>query len=320
MAQTATQAPVKASAVDRTGTALTIASAVILAVPLVYVGFAYMDGSVTLSSADAISRLFTVGIILTALAGILGLIATVIHGMAARKGITTGKGAQLGVSALVAVIAALFLLTTVMPRAGAIQSLNDKIVPFGHSLENNCQTPLTNAQNDIKEALLDALTHGVPSAPDDKGFVVQMRADTTTLQNDLAALTTGLNTLNTTSVPDSKYQALYDGCVKDVKSEIALLSSSSALPFPAVVVSLTGKQSDSTIQLLQDAAAVASGQIKINAPDGSAQTLVQQILQQVVEQNSDTKLTAEGNQLKADADNTLIDNLSPFRADPSLLA
>ncbi|MBF6591470.1 MAG: hypothetical protein IVW57_13215 [Ktedonobacterales bacterium] len=315
MPGTATETKVKAPATARTGTGLTIASVVALAVPLLYLLYGYVNGNVQLSTADQIDRFFKLGIILTAVAGVVALIATAIHGTSMRRGFTTSKTTQAGVSVLVLIVAAAFLLTTVLPRANAIQNLNDKIAPFGFSLVDNCQTPLGKAQADIKEALLDAQVHGA----DDAGFVAQMQIDIGLLQTDSTALTNGLAKLNATTAPDSKYQPLLDGCKKDVRNEIALLNDSSALPLPPQVVALVHISSLSTLTLLQDAAGVASGQVKIAAPDGSAQLLVQGVLTQVVTQNSDPTLTREGDQLKQDINNILKDNLAPFQPGPSLL-
>jgi hypothetical protein len=314
MSQTSTATK---SAVGRVGLGFTIASVVVLAVVLVKILFAAIAGNVTLNSADDVTRLFTLGIILTGVAGVLGLVATIVHGMGLGKGFTTGKGVNTGISVVVLLASAALLFTTLLPRANAVQNLNNKVVPFGYSMRDNCQTPLDNSQNDIKQDKTDADNH----ATDDPGFAAAMGADITKIQADSSALNSALNKLNSTTAPDSKYQALLDGCVKDVKSEIALINDSSSIPFPAAVVAIVHIQSVSVKELLTDGAAVASGQITLTGvPAHSAQMLVSQVLAQVVSQNGDPQLTAEGNQLRDDINATLKNNLAPFKAGPSLQA
>lgn len=297
----------KTSNSAKTGTALTIASGVVLAVPLLYVLYGKLAGNVMLNTSDDINRLFTFGIILTGLAGVLGLVAAVLHGIAKRFVST-------GISAVVLLVALAFLFTTVLPRTQALQHLNDKIAPFGHSLQANCQTPLDATTALLKAAQFDAVLH----ATDDAGFVTQMKADISALQDNSATLTKGLNNLNLLSAPDSKYQALLDGCKKDVKGEIDLLNNTSSIPFPPAVAQLTGLQSESAIKLLQDAAAVASGQIPLQVPPGSAEQLVGQTLKAVLDAAKDPQLTAEGNQLQQDIVDTLNNNLAPFKWNPAL--
>lgn len=223
---------------------------------------------------------------------------------------------RFGVSVLVLLVSVVFLFTTLLPRANAIQNLNNNVVPFAMSLEHNCENPLNQAQADIKTAYNDSVTY----AKDDQTFTTKMGTDGQTLQTDSATLSNSASQLSLLTAPDPKYQALLTGCRTDVKNEIALLNSSSALPFPPAVVAIVHIQSVSLLGLLQDAAQVASGQVKINAPAGSAEALVASVLQQVVSQNSDPTLTQEGNQLRADINSTLKDNLAPFIAGPSLRA
>ncbi len=316
----------KTSTLTRAGTALTIAAVVLLAVPLLYLLYALVNGHVTLNSSDAVNSLFTVGIVLTAVAGVLALLGLALHGSGlrssfatstgSRSGLARGKGVQAGISAVLLIGSAAFLFTTLLPRASAVENLNNNIAPFALSLQANCQKPLNQAEADITTAYNDAVKY----AKDDQTFAAKMTSDAGTIQTDATTLSTAQAQLSALKVPDSKYQALHDGCVKDVESEINLITSSSALPLPAVAVAVIHIQSLSVLSLLQDAAAVASGRITINAPDGSAQELAASVLQQVVSNNSDPTLTAEGNQLRDDINSTLKNNLAPFVPGPALTA
>jgi hypothetical protein len=309
MAQTSTATKSKA------GLGLTIASVVILAVPLLYILYGTVS-TVTLNSSDEVTRLFTVGLVLTAVAGLLGLVATILHGMGLGKGFTTGKGVNTGISVVVLLASAALLFTTVLPRANAVQKLNNTLVPFGYAIRDNCQTPLDTIQADFKKTKADADNN----ATDDAAFATAIKADITKIQTDSSALSNGLNKLNSLTVPDSKYQKLLDGCKKDVKGEIDLLTSSSAIPLPEAAQAAAGASSVSLTTLLQDAATVAGAGITFpGLPAHPAQLLTSQVMAQVVAA-SDPELTAAGDEFKADINNTLKDNLAPFKAGPSLQA
>jgi len=71
MANVSTETSAKTSALSRVGTILTIASVVVLAIPLLYVLYGIINGNVQFNSSDSVHSLFTFGIVLTALAGVL---------------------------------------------------------------------------------------------------------------------------------------------------------------------------------------------------------------------------------------------------------
>jgi hypothetical protein len=326
MADVSTATKTKTSTLSRVGTVLTIVSLVALAVPLLYLLYAAINGNVTLNSSDAVTNLFTYAIILTAAAGVLGLVAAVIHGTGLRRGFTTGTGAQVGASVVLLIAAAIFLFTTLLPRASAVQHLNDKIAPFALNLQANCQKPLDQVQHDIAVATYDAHVAfdgaqgpaGVP--PADPTYITNMGNDITNMQKDESALKTALSKLNRLAVPDPKYQALLNGCAKDVQSEITLLTDSNAIQLPAQAVAVIHISSLSLLTLLQDSVQVINGSLPVSIPHPLVYQLVSGVLDAIEAQSSDPQLTAEGDQLAADINDTLKKNLAPFVPGPALTA
>ncbi|HKV85018.1 MAG TPA: hypothetical protein VJN88_10705 [Ktedonobacterales bacterium] len=336
---TAVETEKKSSVLTRVGLIVLVLGIIALAIPLGDLLYANINGNVTLATADAINSLLTIGVILTVVAAVLGLIAVGLHvpGLlgSPRRGLV---GEILAVLLLVG--SAAFLFTTMLPRAQAVQRVNDKLAPFGTSLATNCQNTIAQAQADLKNAQLDA--QNMADLGDDKTYTKLMQTDIAALQADGTALTNGLTALNKLTSPDSKYNDLLAGCKKDVTSEIAVVNNkgiplgaaatpaeASALVTQLVSAGLTQTQATAivgslgtfiasnpntdAVGLLQiSVAAVGPAQPLGPLPAGFAEGFTAQILATVNAANTDPTLTNEGNQLKSDIQSILNKNLAPF--------
>jgi hypothetical protein len=197
----------RSSLLSRTGLGGAALSGVALAVPLLYALYAAITGGVTLSSNDDITSLFTTGIIITSVASVLALIATGLGlpgAMAApRRGLaTTGTAAGL------LVVSALLLFAVLLPRAGAMQNLNDQVAPFAKTVRDTCRSGL----NAVTADLTTARDHAKAFATDDVAFAGYMLNDALALNTDQKNLALGIAKLNAVDAPD-KYQQLKKDCL-----------------------------------------------------------------------------------------------------------
>jgi hypothetical protein len=309
---TTTAAGTKTSVLDRVALIGTVLGVIVLAVPLAYTGYAALTGNVTLESTDDISNLLRNGLIATVVALVLGLLAFVfgLLGAIRRKGV--GRVVTTVIALLVLAGSAVFLLLGVLPRASAMQTVRDKTAPFATTMRDTCKTPLNQTQKD----LFTALVHTTNSLTDDKGFATFMQADAAALDNDATTLNNSLAKLNSTTVPDAKYQPLLDDCKASVKATHDFLkdpTSANAIPLPPPFNALAPKIDG--VDLLTNSAALATGQTPLGKlPAGTVEPLVQQALSQAVS-TSNPKLTAEGDQLTQDLKDTLTNTMSPFKVD-----
>ncbi len=309
--QTATTTKTTALLLGRVGLGGTVLSGVTAAVPLGYTLFAALTGSVTLSTSDDITSLFTRGIILTAAAGGLGVLGLALNVPSLlgtpRRGLATS-----GVSIALVLVTALFLFVGVLPRASAVQHLNDKVVPFAKSMRDNCKVPLDAVTTDLAKARDDAKVN----LTDDTAFAKAMQADASALNTDAQRLSTGQDALRAAAVPDSKYQQLKDDCVAAVTGEIGfLLDSGNA---SAIVLPAPFSIKVSAIELLQLGGLAAAGGIPtVKLPPGSVEPLMVGVLGRIVDAVGSSpaakKLTAEGDALTKDIKATLTNNLAPYK-------
>jgi len=309
--QTATKTTTTAVLLGRVGLGGTVLSGVTAAVPLGYTLFAALTGSVTISTTNDVTSLFTRGINLTGAAaglGVLGL-ALNVPGLlgAPRRGLATS-----GVSTALVLITALFLFVGVLPRASAMQHLNDKVVPFALNMRDNCKAPL----DAVTAVLTKARDDAKANLTNDAAFAKAMQADADALNTDAQRLFTSQDALRAAAVPDSKYQQLKDDCIAAVSGESGFLldsNNASAISLPAPF-----NIKVSAVQLLQDGALVAAGGIpSISLPPGSVEPLMVLALSNIVDQLGNSpaakKLTAEGDELTKDIKDTLTNNLAPFK-------
>lgn len=309
---TTTVAGTKTSALDRVALIGTVLAVIALAVPLAYTGYAALTGNVTLETTSDISNLLRNGLIVTVVALVLGLLAFVFGLLGAIRGKGAGRIVTTVIALLVLAGSAVFLLLGVLPRASAMQTVQDKTAPFAATMRDNCRTPLNQTQKD----LFAALVHTTNTLADDKGFATFMQADAAALDADATALNNSLTKLNSTTVPDAKYQPLLDDCKASVKATHDFLkdpTSANAIPLPAPFNALAPKIDG--VDLLSSAAAAATGQTPLGKlPAGTVQPLVQQALTQAVA-TTNPKLTAEGDQLTQDLKDTLTNTMAPFKVD-----
>lgn len=309
---TTTAEGTKTSVLDRVALIGTVLAVIALGVPLAYTGYAALTGNVTLKTSDDISNLLRNGLIVTVVALALGLLAFVfgLLGAVRRKGV--GRMITTVIALLVLVGGAVFLLLGVLPRASAMQTVQDKTAPFAKTMRDNCKAPLGQTQNDLRTAL----DHTTSTLTDDTGFATFMQADAAALDNDATKLNTSLNTLNNTTVPDAKYQPLLDDCKASVKGTHDFLkdpNSANAIPLPPPFNALASKIDG--VDLLNNSAAAATGKTPLGPlPKGTVEPLVQQALTQAVAATN-PKLTAEGDQLTQDLRDTLTNTMAPFKVD-----
>jgi hypothetical protein len=291
------------------GLFVTILGLLILVIPWLFVLYAQVTGSVSLSTPDAISTVLYGGIIVMGIAAGLGVIATLLN-LIELFGTPRRGGASIVLSLLTAIAAGILLITIVLPRASTVQNLNDSVIPFAESISANCGAPLNKTTSDFQTALADAQNN----ATDDSGFATAMGVDANVLEFDDAQLSQGVYALRNLSSPDAKYNALLQDCITTVENEIQFLIDPNGpnviplpAPFNAQIPSVTG------IGLLQTSALVASGQSPFGQlPKGTIQPLVIQALTQIVN-TTDPQLTAEGQALTNDIKNGLDTNLTPFK-------
>lgn len=289
------------------GVITTILAIIAAAIPLGYTLYAQATGAVTLTTLDDVKNLATNGTIATIVAIAIGLISLIICIIAV---VLAAKVMRIvaGVVSLVVLIAAvLFGVLYVQPHVNDLNTLSNTIQPFAQSIQDNCGTPLNTTNNDLLDALI-----GTQSAADDLSFAAVMGRQVPKLQADAINLGTASTQLANLKVPDPKYQQLYNDCVSSVKAEQAFLTNSSAIPLPApfstIVPSVSG------IDLLQDSAALATGQVPgIKLPPGTVEPLVAQVLSQAVFAKSN--LTAEGQALRDDIRTRLTNDCAPFKVD-----
>jgi hypothetical protein len=290
------------------GLFITILGLLILVIPWLFVLYAQVTGSVSLSTSDAISTVLYGGVVVVGVAVGLGVLATLLN-LIELFGTPRRGGVSIVFSLLTAIAAGILLITIVLPRASAVQNLNNSVIPFAESVSANCKAPLDKTTSDFQTALADAQNN----ATSDAGFASAMATDVNVLEFDDAQLSQGVYALRNLSAP-AKYKPLLQDCITTVESEIEFLidpNGPNAIPLPApysaAIPSVTG------IGLLQTGALVASGQSPLGQlPKGTIEPLVIQALTQIVN-TTNPQLVAEGQALSQDIKNGLDTNLAPFK-------
>lgn len=304
---TETKTETRGKTLATVGWVTTILAVIVAAIPLGYTLYAKATGAVTLTSLDQVKSFATDGTILIIAAGAIGLISFIICLFAVRLALRVMRIVAAVVSLLVLVAVVLFGVLYLQPRISDLNTLNNQIDPFATSIRDNCGNPLNQTTNDLSDAL-----NQTQAAPDDATFAAAMQREIPKLQADAANLATASNKLQNLSVPDPKYQQLYNDCVSSVKDENAFLTNSATITLPApynkVVPSVSG------IDLLKDSALLASGQVPtLKLPAGTIEPLVAYALQQAVFAKSN--LGAEGAALQSDIRARLTKDCSPFGVD-----
>ncbi len=315
MAETSTTNPKARTPAEMIGTIVSILGLIAIAIPLLTLGYAKVTGNITLHSTDQVSSWVTIGVILTVVGAGLGLIGTALNLPGVIKRANGARITSTALSGVALVASALFLLLMALPRANNLQTFNSTIVPFGHAIQNDCQTPLNNLTDKTStQGWYKIQADATANAANDPSFVTAMTNDENLLVQDAKNIQTGITAFQTVT-PPAKYQDLYTRCLGDLKGEYDFLTDPngpSALPLPAPYNKLVAKIDGE--QLISDSALVASGAAPIKVPQGTMQQLVITAINAINAQ-TDPALTADGNQLECDVNTTLNTNLTPIKQD-----
>jgi|GEM_PF-6915365 len=292
--------------VERTGTGFSITGLIALAIPLLYTLYATVS-SVSVASQDDAKALVTNAVIITLVAAVLGLVGLVLGGLGLMRGARMGRGLTVGMSGFTLITSLLFLFLTLIPRANALTTLNDKTAPFARSIQTNCKNQLDNA----KALLKTARDQTQAAATNDAAFAQVMITQVGILQSNASDLQNAATLVKGLTAPDSKYQMIVTSCATDLQGQAGFLVSESAIPLPPPYNALAKSVSATT--LMKTAAAIVSGKGPIPAPPaGTFQPLIIAALTQAINA-TDAPLTKAGDQLKQDITDTLTNNLAPFK-------
>lgn len=284
-------APPRTSSLSRIGLPLTILSALILVGTLGYWVYAN-SGGVTVNDAGLKSTL-TALVIASAVAGVLGLLATGLNVPALRQPRLV-SGVATAVSGATLIVAALFLFVTVIPHA--------QVATFAQTVVDNCQTPINNITADITAASAAAKK----TQSTDSDFVTAMQQQAVIFGADSTKATTDAATVKGMTPISSKYQGVLDDCAGQFMSDANFLTGAHGITLPSTLPAPFGGQQLSAQSLLQDSAALVTGTfpgVSTKYPASIVSQIVTGVLDQAVKTCDDvcTRLTAEGNQLKTDA-------------------
>ena len=290
------------SLMSRLGLIAFVLAVIAFLVPLVYLLLG-AGGLVQLNSADDITRLLTGAVIAGIVAFTLGVVATLLNLPGIFADPRNSLGALIG-SVLLLLLSAGFLFGMALPRAAAVQTLNDNVIPFARTMQANCATPL----NDTKDDLTTIRNYADATKASDTGYAGGVGTYINVVRSDDAKLIDGIQTVQNVTVPDPKYQTLKDECLKSLKGMQAFLDSPTAVPIPAPYDALLGKGISGVGLLNASVLAAGAGTL----PTGTVQTLISQVLTQVINAKNDA-LTKAGDDLTKDIKDGLNNNLSPFK-------
>jgi hypothetical protein len=192
--------------------------------------FVYPLTHATITTLGDVAPAYTTLIGLDIGATALGLLGAALSLPGFLKARTLGRSASTILGAVALIVGAVYMLVTALPHAQNLQNLQNKTAPFGYSIRDNCQNPL-NAETDRYKAI----SKDASTAASNTAFQAAMANDIQSVKADVQSLQSALTKLNTLSVPDSKYQGLKDGCIKDVTNTIGFFTSSSGVPTDAIV-------------------------------------------------------------------------------------
>jgi hypothetical protein len=277
-------------------------------------------GVVQMNTSDDIKSLFSNAVIIGIIALALAVVATLLNlpGLFSepRQGVLTLIG-----SVLLLLLSAGFLFGLVLPRASAVQNINDNIVPFAQAMRDNCKTPL----NATIEDLRTIRSVSVANNTNDAGYAGTVGTYITTLRTDDAKLADGISGVLQTKVPDPKYQDLKDQCLLSLRGLQGFLDQNGAVPIPAALGTLLAPLAPA----LGSSALVANGSIAsvsgfglLNlsvlvagsgaAPAGTGQTAVTAAMNKVIG-STNQRLTDDSDALVKDIKDGLDNNLAPFQ-------
>jgi hypothetical protein len=307
------------SLMSRLGLIAFVLAVIAFLIPVVYLLLG-AGGLVQMNTRSDISGLLTGAVIVGIIAFVLALAATLLNlpGLFAEP--RNSLGALIG-SVLLLLLSAGFLFGMALPRASAVQNLNDNIIPFAQTMNDSCKVPLTATKDDMK--VIRNFAEG--SKGSDAGYAGGVGTYISILHTDEARLADGISAVQQVKVPDAKYQDLKDQCLLSLKSTLSFLDQPGAVQVPAnlaplltpIAPALGSKAlvvngtlaSVSGFGLLDASVLVAgSGQ----APKGTAQTVVTATMNAVIG-TTNQKLQDDGDALVKDIKDGLNNNLAPFQ-------
>ena len=287
---------------SRLGLIAFVLAVIAFLVPLVYLLLG-AGGLVQLNSADDITRLLTGAVIAGIVAFTLGVVATLLNLPGLFADPRNSLGALIG-SVLLLLLSAGFLFGMALPRSAAVQNLHDNIIPFAQTMRDNCKVPL----NATIEDLTTVRNFADSTKASDAGYAGGVGTYINVVRSDDAKLIDGIQTVQNLTVPDPKYQTLKDECLKSLKGMQGFLDSPTAVPIPAPYDALLGKGISGVGLLKASVLAASAGTL----PTGTVQTLISQVLTQVINAKNDA-LTKAADDLTKDIKDGLNNNLSPFK-------
>jgi hypothetical protein len=216
---------------ERAGTGITIAGVVLGVVTLALVLFGH---NITISSNAQATNAIYVLVAITALGLLLGLLGTIFNVPALLKQMNTGRLTSTALSVVTLVALGVYFFVGVLPHTTNLLHLNNVVEPFGTSIQNDCQTPLSTETTHAKKIEADAKTFPNPPNPatllvDLTNFGGVMSTDVNQFQQDLTVLQANLTKVQGLALPDGKYGALRDGCVRDIQGTIGFINDTSTV-------------------------------------------------------------------------------------------
>lgn len=304
---------------SRLGMGAAILAAIALLIPVV-AWLLGAVGAVQMNSKNDISGLLTGAVIVGIIAFALAVVATLLNlpGLFSepRQGLVTLIG-----SALLLLLSAGFLFGMALPRAAAVQNLNDNVIPFAQTMRDSCKAPLNATIEDMRTLRSVAIANNTSDA----GYAGGVATYIATLRTDDARLADGIAAVNQVKVPDAKYQDLKDQCLLSLKSLESFLVRSGAVPIPAALGTLLAPLAPAlgTSAVVTDGVIVSvSGFGLLNlsvlvagsgaAPKGTAQATVTTAMNTVIG-STNQKLQDDGDALVKDIKDGLDNNLAPFQ-------
>jgi hypothetical protein len=289
------------SLMSRLGLGAAFLALIAFLVPVVY-ALLGATGAVQLNTADDIKNLLTGAVIVGIIALALAVVATLLNLPGLFADPRHSVGALIG-SALLLLLSAGFLFGMALPRAAAVQNLQDNIIPFAQTMNDNCAVPL----NDTVEDLTTMRNFADTTKASDAGYAGGAGTYISVLRLDDAKLADGIQAVQLTTVPDPKYQTLKDECLKSLKGMLNFLDNAQAVPLPSPFDKLIAPTVSGFTLLNTSVALAASGKL----PPGTVQPLISQALTQVIN-TKNPALTTAANMLSQDIKGNLNNYLAPF--------
>jgi hypothetical protein len=307
------------SLMSRLGLYAFVLAVIAFLIPVVYLLLG-AGGLVQMNTSDDIKRLLTGAVIVGIIAFVLAVLATLLNLPGLFADPRNSLGALIG-SVLLLLLSAGFLFGMVLPRAAAVQNLNDNIIPFAQTMNTSCKAPLNAAIEDMRTVRSVAIANNT----NDAGYAGGVGTYINVLRIDDGKLADGIGAVQQVKVPDPKYQDLKDQCLLSLRSLLGFLDQNGAVPIPAALGTLLAPLAPalgSSALVANGAIASVSGFGLLNlsvlvagsgaAPKGTAQAAVTAAMNAVIG-STNQKLQDDGDALVKDIKDGLDNNLAPFQ-------